>query len=108
MLAAVVAPLCLLVACLTLEAQERLKLKLADTLRRVCPGPAVAGAAAAAGGGCQPSCGVVPDVSAVVLLLDGSEGLLAARCGQGGSQAGELQELTPVSAAGRASGGKRG
>lgn len=45
---------------LTLEAQERLKLKLMDRLFGLCPGPA---------SGVPCSSGVVPDVSAVVLQL---------------------------------------
>jgi hypothetical protein len=51
---------------LTLEAQERLKLRLMDQLFGLCPGPAAPGAA-----------GCVPDVAAVVLLLDGSPALQA-------------------------------
>jgi hypothetical protein len=51
---------------LTLEAQERLKLRLMDSLFGLCPGPAAPGAA-----------GCVPDVSAVVLLMPGSPALHA-------------------------------
>lgn len=53
---------------LTLEAQERLKLKLMDRLFGLCPGPAAAGSC---------SSGVVPDVSAVVLQLGSSPGMPA-------------------------------
>ncbi|KAF6259367.1 hypothetical protein COO60DRAFT_1017425 [Scenedesmus sp. NREL 46B-D3] len=52
---------------LTLEAQERLKLRLMDKLFGLCPGPAAPVAA-----------GCVPDVSAVVLLMQGSPALHAA------------------------------
>jgi hypothetical protein len=67
---------------LTLEAQERLKLRLMDSLFRLCSGPAAPGAA-----------GCVPDVSAVVLLMPGSPALHAVALDQQKTK----QELAGIS-----------
>eukprot|EP00775_Hariotina_reticulata_P011412 gene11412-11559_t len=58
---------------LTLEAQERLKLKLADSLFSLCSAAAEDAEPSSSSSGC----GRVPDVTAVVLLLEGSQGLLS-------------------------------
>ncbi|WIA17384.1 hypothetical protein OEZ85_014242 [Tetradesmus obliquus] len=71
---------------LTLEAQERLKLRLMDQLFGLVPGPAAPGAA-----------GCVPDVSAVVLLLDGSSSLHRAAAAE--QQQKMQQELAGISRA---------
>jgi serine/threonine protein phosphatase PrpC len=84
---------------LTLEAQERLKLRLMDKLFGLCPGPAAPGAA-----------GCVPGVSAVVLLLPGSP----ARHADAVDQQKVKQELAGISrwashtASGFAGGGRNG
>jgi hypothetical protein len=73
---------------LTLEAQQRLKLKLADSLFSVCSAAAPADDPSSSGG-----CGWVPDVSAVVLLLDGSRGLLSVGVDQDAARA-EIKDIS--------------